>query len=129
MYSVAVLKDLISQHYLIGGDWGAESAPHSHHYRIELILEGPELDQHGFLVNILDIQKALDALINHYSDQTLNDLPEFAGANPSLERFARILCQSLAAHLQASRLRSITVRLWENEFAWASYSIHIEEPS
>jgi 6-pyruvoyltetrahydropterin/6-carboxytetrahydropterin synthase len=129
MYRVAVTKDLISQHYLVGGEWGAENTPHSHHYRIELILEGAELDQHGFLVNILDIQNALDALISRYADQTLNDLPEFAAANPSVERFASILCQSLAAHIQAHNLLSITVKLWENEFAWASSSIHLGNPS
>ena len=129
MYRVAVLQDLISQHYLIGGDWGEETKPHSHHYRIELILEGRELDQHGFLVNILDIQNALDALISRYTDQILNDLPEFASSNPSLERFAHILCQSLAAHIQAPNMRSITVKLWENEFAWASYSIQFESQS
>ena len=126
MYRVAVVKDFIAQHYLIGGDWGAENELHSHHYQIELILEGKELDQHGYLVDIVDIETALDALTRHYRDRTLNDFPEFADDNPSIERFARILCQSLAAHLQAPNLAAITVRLWENTVAWASYRIEVE---
>jgi 6-pyruvoyltetrahydropterin/6-carboxytetrahydropterin synthase len=52
---------------------------------------------------------------------TLNDLPEFAGLNPSIENFARIICQSMAAEIKASNLSAITVLLWENEIAWASY--------
>lgn len=126
MYRVAVLKDFIAQHYLIGGDWGAENQPHSHHYRLELVLEGEELDRHGYLVDIVDIHNALDALIGRYADRTLNDMPEFEGLNPSLERFARLLCQALAAHLQAPNVSAINLKLWENNFAWASYRFQFE---
>jgi 6-pyruvoyltetrahydropterin/6-carboxytetrahydropterin synthase len=123
MYCVAVSKDLIAQHYLIGGDWGAENDLHSHHYRIELILEGESLDKHGYLVDIVDIENTLDALISRYRDKTLNDLPEFEGLNPSIERFSSFLCQSLADIIQAPNLGAITVKLWENDIAWASYRI------
>jgi 6-pyruvoyltetrahydropterin/6-carboxytetrahydropterin synthase len=126
MYRVAVLKDLIAQHYLIGGDWGAENELHSHHYRIELILEGETLDRHGYLVDIVDIENNLNDLISRYRDKTLNDLPEFEGLNPSIERFSHLLCQSLASSIQAPNLRAITVKLWENETAWASYCIQVE---
>ena len=126
MYTVAVKRDFIAQHYLIGGDWGAENELHSHHYQAEVQLEGAELDQHGYLVDIVDIEKALDVLIAHYRDHALNDLPEFAGLNPSIERFSHILCQALAAHIQGANLRAVTVKLWENEQAWASYRLKIE---
>ncbi len=121
MYTVAVKRDFIAQHYLIGGDWGAENQLHSHHYQAEVQLEGSELDQHGYLVDIVDIENALDVLISRYRDQPLNDLPEFAGLNPSIEHFSRILCQALVAHIQSANLRAVTVKLWENEIAWASY--------
>lgn len=121
MYRVAVKRDFIAQHYLIGGDWGAENSPHSHHYQIELELEGDRLDRHGYLVDIVEIEASLDALVAHYRDATLNDLPEFAGLNPSLEHFCRILAESLAARLSADTVRALTVRLWENEIAWAAY--------
>ena len=123
MYQVAVKRDFITQHYLIGGDWGAENQLHSHHYQIELILQGEKLDQHGYLVDIVYIENALNALIASYGDKTLNDLPEFASLNPSLELFARILCQTLAGQIRASNLVSVQVRLWENDIAWASYQI------
>ena len=84
-------------------------------------LEGSELDQHGYLVDIVDIENALDTLVARYRDRALNDLPEFAGLNPSIEHFSRILCQALVAHIQSANLRAVTVKLWENEIAWASY--------
>ena len=121
MYTVAVKRDFVAQHYLIGGDWGAENEKHSHHYVLELRLEGATLDQHGYLVDIVEIEQQLDALVAHYRDKTLNDLPEFADLNPSIEHFARILCQTLANHIPAPNLNALTVRIWENDIAWASY--------
>ena len=35
MYSVAVKREFVAQHFLIGGDWGAENDWHSHHYQVE----------------------------------------------------------------------------------------------
>ena len=90
MYTLAVKRDFIAQHALIGGDWGAENLCHSHHYVLELQLEGVELDQHGYLVDILDVESQLGDVILRYRDHFLNDFPEFAQLNPSLERFARI---------------------------------------
>jgi len=121
MYTVAVNREFIAQHHLTGGDWGAENDLHSHHYRVELQLEGDRLDQHGFLVDIVDIEAALDEIIRRFQGHTLNDRPEFQALNPSVENFSRILCQSLAERIQASTIETITVKLWENELAWASF--------
>ncbi len=123
MYQVAVKRDFIAQHYLIGGDWGAENEHHSHHYQVELILEGPALDRHGYMVDIVDVEAALEAVKAKYSDQTLNDLPEFAGLNPSIEHFTRIICEGLAQRIQAENVSKMTVKIWENEIAWAAYSL------
>ena len=121
MYTVAVKRDFVAQHYLIGGDWGAENELHSHHYVVEIRLEGAALDQHGYLVDIVEIEQQLDAMVAYYRDKTLNDLPEFAGLNPSIEHFARILCQTLANRIPAPNLNAFTVVIWENDIAWASY--------
>ncbi len=121
MYTVAVKRDFVAQHFLIGGDWGAENRWHSHHYVVEVQLHGETLDAHGYLVDIVDIENHLEALVNHYRDKTLNDLPEFTGLNPSIEHFARIFCQHMVERIQAETLTAVSVRLWENEIAWASF--------
>ena len=94
-YTLAVKRDFVARHFLFGGDWGAENQLHSHHYQVEVQLEGRTLDKHGYLVDIVAVEAHLEELVAYYRDQTLNDLPEFAGLNPSIERFARLLCQSL----------------------------------
>ena len=121
MYTVAVTRDFIAQHFLIGGDWGAENERHSHHYRVEVQLEGGGLNQHGYLVDIVDIETHLEALVARYRDKTLNDVPEFEGLNPSIEHFARIFCQALSDLIRAPNLQAVTIKMWENEIAWAAY--------
>jgi 6-pyruvoyltetrahydropterin/6-carboxytetrahydropterin synthase len=123
MYTLAVRRDFIARHFLVGGDWGPENFPNSHHYVLELQLEGSELDQHGYLVDIMDVEKHLDEVVSYYKEQMLNDKPEFKGLNPSLEHFARILAASLSERIQAKNITALRVKLWENENAWAAYLV------
>lgn len=120
-YQLSLQFEFEARHYLVGGDWGPENFEHAHPYRLEWILEGPALDSHGYLVDLVDVEQHLQTTLRGYRDQTLNDLPEFAGLNPSLENFARVLATRLATVLEHSRLTSHTVRLWESPTAWASF--------
>ena len=121
MYKVAVKREFDAQHFLIGGDWGIENELHYHHYQVELQLEGDTLDQHGYLVDIVDIEQHLDTMVTHYKDRILNDEPEFEDLNPSIEHFSRIFCLRLLVKIDRPNLSMITIKLWENEIAWASY--------
>jgi 6-pyruvoyltetrahydropterin/6-carboxytetrahydropterin synthase len=121
MYQVAVKRDFVAQHFLFGGDWGSENELHSHHYRVEVCLEGLGLDEHGFLFDITKI----DALINEkaacLNDKNLNDLPEFAGLNPSMERLANYFCLSVTETISHPAVSKVLVKIWEDENVWASY--------
>ncbi len=119
-YTLAVKRDFLARHFLVGGDWGAENELHSHHYRVEVQLEGKILDKHGYLVDIVALEAHLAELVAYYRDQTLNDLPEFAGLNPSIEHFARILGQEILSR-RPEPLSAVTVQIWENDIAWAAY--------
>lgn len=122
MYTVAVQREFIAQHYLVGGDFGPENHPHSHAYRVEIRLDGDALDPNGFLADIDAVSAGLEAVLAGYRDKTLNDLPEFHGLNPSIEHLARILCRALRARFPDARLRGVTVTIWENAAAWAAYT-------
>jgi 6-pyruvoyltetrahydropterin/6-carboxytetrahydropterin synthase len=121
MYTVSVERDFVAQHFLFGGDWGRENSPHAHHYMLEAQLSGKVLNEHGYLVDITVIEAFLDDMVNRYRDCMLNSMPEFSGLNPSIEHFARIICEGLATRLNDVPLGSITVRIRENRTAWASY--------
>jgi 6-pyruvoyltetrahydropterin/6-carboxytetrahydropterin synthase len=119
-YTVGLLRAFVAQHRLIGGDWGKENERHSHHYRLEAIFEGDGLDQHGYLLDIAEVEPRLDALVARYRDRMLNDLPELGGQNPSLERFAAVLADRLTENLAAGDVRAVTVKLWESDTAFAT---------
>jgi 6-pyruvoyltetrahydropterin/6-carboxytetrahydropterin synthase len=118
-YSVTVKRDFIAQHFLVGGDFGRENELNSHHYEIVARYEGPTLDGHGFLLDIDDVSGRLDAVVERYRDRTLNDLPEFAGLNPSVEHFARIVGDRLA--IAADNLDALEVTVWEDGAAAAGH--------
>ncbi len=122
MYELMVRRDFVAQHFLTVPDCGPENEWHSHHFEVEILLEGPELNEHGYLVDIVEVEESLDALVNRYRDATLNDLPEFEGLNPSIEHFSRIFCTSLQETLATGHLETVTVKIWEDEDAWASYT-------
>jgi len=122
MYEVGLRKGLVSYHFMIGGDFGEENELHAHRYLVEAVLEGNDLDGFGFLTDIDDLQASMDRIAGRYENSTLNDLPEFSGVNPSLERFCRVWCDELRRTLDAPALERITVRIWESEDAFAGYT-------
>jgi len=121
MYTVAVTRDFIANHFLIGGDWGAENFPHAHHYVLEVSIESAALDRHGYLVDIVAIEAALGNSVDYFRDSMLNDKPEFTGLNPSIEHFSRILCERLLAQINPPGTGTLTVKLWENASCWAAF--------
>ena len=120
MYTVAVVRDFVAQHVLTAGSGGPEHVWHSHHYRLEVQIEGQALDDRGYLADIAEVEAELDAIVTRYRDSTLNDLPEMAGLNPSLEHLARITCETLLTAITGAGIGAMTVRLWESPTAWAA---------
>lgn len=121
MYNLMVKRNFVAQHYLTVPDCGPENEWHSHHFEVEVLLEGGQLNQYGYLTDIDEVKEHMDRLVAQYKDATLNDQPEFEGLNPSIEHFARIFCTSLCESIDTAHLASMTVKLWEDEEAWASY--------
>ena len=120
MYQLAITREFFAQHYLIGGDWGSENEKHSHHYEVEVQIEAQELNQHGYLVDIVDLETTLSQIIDTFQEKTLNDLAPFQDLNPSLERFVRVIWEMLQENLELEG-GQLSVKLWENETDWAAY--------
>lgn len=121
MYRLAVKRDFVAQHFLTVPDPGPEGEVHSHHFEAEVRFRGPELGEFGYLVDIDAVNDVLDDLEDRYRDALLNDLPEFECRNPSVEHFARIFGDRVADEAPTDTPTGLTVRLWEDETAWASH--------
>ena len=127
-YALGVNRDFSAQHYLVGGDFGPEGELHAHDYRVEVVLEGDELDEHGFLVDIERVNEELGRLVDRYRGATLNERPELAGINPGVEAFARVFAESLREGLASETLSALSVKIWENERAWAQCRLDLATP-
>lgn len=122
MYTVSVQRRFIAQHFLTVPNCGPENEWHSHHFKAEALLKGPALNEHGYLVDIVTVEEALEGLVERFGDTTLNDRPEFKGMNPSIEHFSRIACQIVWEQIFEGQLQSMTLKIWEDDQAWASYT-------
>jgi 6-pyruvoyltetrahydropterin/6-carboxytetrahydropterin synthase len=121
MFQVAIKKPILAFHQLIGGDWGKECEHHSHDYVVEVIVEGPELDKHGYLFDIAELRVHFERTHARYANKTLNDLPEFAGQNPSVERFCQYFATELCKGLSLPGMTHMTIKMWEDDDTWASW--------
>mgnify|MGYP005840149791 CR=1 FL=1 len=121
MYSIALERRFEAHHFLIGGDWGNENTVHAHDYKVEIRVKGNDLNEHGYLIDIIDLEKALDAVVASYDGKVLNLLQDFAGLNPSIENLARLLFYNIRTHLDTSNTHSMRVKVWESTIAWCAY--------
>jgi 6-pyruvoyltetrahydropterin/6-carboxytetrahydropterin synthase len=122
MYEVTVLDDFVAQHFLtVPNPPAGEGEPHSHHFEVELTFRGAELNEYDYLVDIDDVEVALTGLRERYADTLLNDLPEFEGYNPSVERFARVVWDRVTDEVTDDTVSALTVTIWEDNQACAAY--------
>lgn len=126
-HALMVERSFVAQHFLTVPDPGPEGVPHSHQFTLELRFAGPTLNEYGYLVDIDRVKDVLDEIEGRYCDELLNDLPAFEGLNPSVEQFAAIIGDRVANALENPTPTQLTVRVWEDEEAWASHSRTLEE--
>lgn len=125
-FELLVERSFVAQHFLTVPDpEPPEGEVHSHRFTVELLLAGDSLGEYNYLVNINDLVDLLDDIERRYRDAVLNDLPEFAGENPSVERFARVLSDRVREELSADRVDSLQVRIWEDDLARASHETEL----
>jgi 6-pyruvoyltetrahydropterin/6-carboxytetrahydropterin synthase len=133
MYKVGITGALPVRHAL-RGDFGEESLPHGHLYRIEWVFTASELGQEGFVVDIAEMERARDMVLSRLAGVFLNDLPFFSGLQVSVENFARFCLGELLGELGSrvvleKRHRSADLKVWENDTAWASLSLDLSAPA
>ncbi len=72
MYEVTVEETFAAGHALRNYHGKCENL-HGHNYRIEVILQGPELDSIGLLVDFIEVKKIMQTVVNrldHHPERT-----------------------------------------------------------
>jgi 6-pyruvoyltetrahydropterin/6-carboxytetrahydropterin synthase len=122
MFTTTVRTDFLAQHFLTVPDPGPEGETHTHHYEVEAAFSGPELNEFDYLVDIDDVERALQAVEDRYRDHLLNDQPAFEDANPSVEHFARVIHGQVAEMITDETVAELAVTVWEDQNAAAEYA-------
>src|SRR3569833_1021058 len=68
---------------------------HGHNYRVQVGIEGPELNETGLLHDFSDLKKRLRATTEYLDHQFINDLKPFDVINPSAENIAKFICEEV----------------------------------
>jgi 6-pyruvoyltetrahydropterin/6-carboxytetrahydropterin synthase len=84
-------------------------------------LEGDTLDAQGFLLDIDDAGRHLEAVAALCQGKVLNEIPEFGGLSPSIELLARFLCSAFCGRITAPAVTAVAVTVAEDADACAMY--------
>src|SRR5262249_31119447 len=121
MFEVTVEEKFAAGHALRNYKGKCENV-HGHNYRVEVTLEGEELDATGLLVDFVDLKKVLNAVIERLDHVFLNDVAPFDALNPSGKNFSKYICDELPRALAEKPAARISlVRLWETDSCSATY--------
>jgi 6-pyruvoyltetrahydropterin/6-carboxytetrahydropterin synthase len=121
MFEVCVEQTFAAGHALRNYRGKCENV-HGHNYRLQVTIEGPELDSIGLLVDFIQLKKLISTAVDRLDHQFLNDLPPFDSINPSAENMAKYLFDEISREFpQDAAVRVGQVKLWETDTASATY--------
>ena len=122
MFQVSVEETFSAGHALRGYKGKCEN-PHGHNYRVQVTLEGPQLDQIGLLVDFTQLKCAMRDVIARLDHQFINDLEPFTTVNPSAENMAKYFYDEVGGQLKnlpvGAQLSQVII--WETDTAMALY--------
>jgi len=120
MFEVSVEETFAAGHALRHYRGKCENV-HGHNYRVQVTVEGAELNPAGLLVDFTDLKRLIRAIVARLDHQFLNDLAPFDAINPSAENMARYFYEELSRGLDASGARIREVRIWETDITSATF--------
>src|SRR5207244_3406075 len=113
MFEVTVEETFAAGHALRGYRGKCENV-HGHNYRVQLTLEGPELDAIGLLVDFVEVKRLIHGVVDRLDHRFINDLEPFDVLNPSAENLAKYFYDEISVKLSPP-VRLEQVKIWETD--------------
>ncbi len=121
MFEVSVQDTFASGHALREYRGKCENV-HGHNYRVEVKIQGPELNKIGLLVDFKEVKQLIGKVVDYLDHRFINDLPPFDVLNPSAENIAKYFYDQIHGGLQQENAVEVSeVKLWETDVTYASY--------
>lgn len=122
MFQVSVEETFSAGHALRGYKGKCENL-HGHNYRVQVTLEGPQLDDIGLLIDFTRLKHVVRNIIKRLDHQFINELEPFTNVNPSAENMAKYFYQEIASQLEdlpaGAQVKEVVI--WETDTAMAKY--------
>lgn len=120
-YILSIVTDFSASHILEGHP-GKCSRLHGHNWSVEVEVEARELDRLGMAIDFAELKAATRQIVETMDHRHLNDLPEFAGINPTAEHVAAAIYRALRTWLGGHHARLSAVTVWETAHARVRYT-------
>jgi 6-pyruvoyltetrahydropterin/6-carboxytetrahydropterin synthase len=120
MFRISVYDYFSSAHQLKGYEGKCEEI-HGHNWKVEIEVEGNELDKVGMLIDFKELKNILKGVIDELDHKMLNDLEAFKEINPSSEIIARYIHGRVKGELPLG-VDILSTSVWESENSKARYS-------
>jgi len=122
MFQVSVEETFSAGHALRGYKGKCENL-HGHNYRVQVTLEGPQLDAIGLLIDFTLLKHVVRNIIKRLDHQFINELEPFTNVNPSAENMAKYFYEEIASQLEGlpagAQVKEVVI--WETDTARAKY--------
>lgn len=102
-------------------EFGACFTPHGHghNYELEVYFEGKPDAESGMIVNLADVDRLLNSVIEPLQGKHLDlEIPEFKAKVPTTEVLAEWLAQKLLKKMDFPGVWLVKIRLYECEDLW-----------
>jgi 6-pyruvoyltetrahydropterin/6-carboxytetrahydropterin synthase len=121
MFEVSVEQTFAAGHALRNYKGKCENV-HGHNYRVQITVQGEQLDSTGLLVDFLDVKGLIGGVVDYLDHQFINDLPPFDELNPSAENIAKYFYDRVSGGLKNEvPVRVSEVKVWETDTSSAVY--------
>ncbi|MFP3870158.1 MAG: 6-carboxytetrahydropterin synthase QueD [Syntrophobacteria bacterium] len=128
MYELKIVTEFSAAHNLRNFGGKCE-ALHGHNWKVEVVVNGSQLDDSGVVLDFGELKAATRDLIAELDHHYLNELPFFTLHNPSSENIARYIFEGLRDKINDRRVRVNRVSVWESQDACATYLGQSRDPS
>jgi 6-pyruvoyltetrahydropterin/6-carboxytetrahydropterin synthase len=120
VYAVGTTAEVRAWHVMPGME-GPEGQLHTHDYRLELVVESPELRGKGWVCDLDLLEAALADIVGRIADQDLEIIRPQDAEAVTVEVFARWIHDQLAAAVRDAGGELLDVRVWESSTAFGGY--------
>jgi 6-pyruvoyltetrahydropterin/6-carboxytetrahydropterin synthase len=101
--------------HILTGHKGKCANLHGHNYRVNVCIDGHELNELGLLIDFADLKKIVKEVINQLDHKYINeiDYPAFSAGKTSAENIAKFIYEQLEIKLAENSRMLNHVRLFE----------------